>query len=288
MKSSTIWWIGAIVLAILAGAITYQMLSTAAPPSLSSDDPGAAPVVVAARDIPFRRSIGEEEVEIKYYPLDAVPPGAASTIEQVVGKMSASRLFAGEPIIVDDLITPDIVTQQLALSVPEGKVVMAVPVESMLLTNRLVQPGDRIDILGSFELEPDDKTQRRQRSESIVALQNVEVHAIIVRGLDNEDSARRSEQNGRFASLNPEEQAVLLALDVQDALLLRHILDVGGTLDIVLRAPDDNSLAQAVPVDVDYLLTRYQITPGSSSVAALAARAANGNADIAQTEGTSP
>ena len=45
----------------------------------------------------------------------------------------------------------------------------------------------------------------------------------------------------------------------QDALVLKYVKDAGGILDIVLRAPGAEQPFDVEPVDVDYILNRYQI-----------------------------
>ena len=51
----------------------------------------------------------------------------------------------------------------------------------------------------------------------------------------------------------------MLAVDPQDALTIRHILDVGGQLDLALRGPGDDSTVEVQPVDQFYLADRYNI-----------------------------
>jgi hypothetical protein len=48
-------------------------------------------------------------------------------------------------------------------------------------------------------------------------------------------------------------------VETQDALTIRHVLDIGGVLDIALRGVGDGSLAVTEPVDQSYLTTRYRI-----------------------------
>jgi hypothetical protein len=42
-------------------------------------------------------------------------------------------------------------------------------------------------------------------------------------------------------------------------LTIRHILDVGGSLDLAVRAPTDDSVVDIKPVDQFYLAERYGI-----------------------------
>ncbi len=182
-------------------------------------------------------------------------------MDQVVGKMPTSPILAGEPIMIPKLVTPDIVTRQLALSVPKDKVVMAIPMDSVLLSNRLLRPGDRVDIIGTFQAEMDAVGGTGSQDESIVTLQNVEIQAIIIyeEVRSQKSTAPPKEESGTFRTDKASEQSIIIAIDLQDALVLRHILDTGGRLDMVLRAPDDQGFAQTIPVDQKYLIDRYQI-----------------------------
>ncbi|MFQ5937127.1 MAG: hypothetical protein ACE5LB_12050, partial [Acidiferrobacterales bacterium] len=55
-------------------------------------------------------------------------------------------------------------------------------------------------------------------------------------------------------------KAFLLALDPQDALVLKHIKDIGGIIDIVLRAPTATVRFELSPVMADYLRDRFELT----------------------------
>ena len=57
-------------------------------------------------------------------------------------------------------------------------------------------------------------------------------------------------------------QAILLTVDPQDALVLKYMKDVGATLDLVLRAPGDESEFEVDPVNLDYIINGY-IVPGT-------------------------
>ncbi len=254
------WWIGAIVFAVLAGVLTFGLLQQKAP--ISRKNVSTRPVVVAVVDIPFRRSVSESELAIRELPLESIPEGAATTLDQVVGKMSSVEVFVNQPLLVQQMLTPDVVTQQVALSIPKGKIVTAVPTDSKLISNRLIRPGDKIDLLATFEIEVMRSQGSGPMPESVGLLQNLEVHAIIlpVTTVDESaDAVKGSTEGGVFRTSDDKGQSVLLAVDPQDALTIRHILDVGGELDLALRGPDDETLVGIEPVDQFYLADRYNI-----------------------------
>ncbi|MBX3014641.1 MAG: Flp pilus assembly protein CpaB [Caldilineaceae bacterium] len=260
MKSGgLLWWVGALVFAGLAGVLTFALLQQKA--STVRRNVNTRPVVVAVVDIPFRRSVAETEVSIRELPIESIPEGAATTLDQVVGKMSTVGVFANQPLLVQQMVTPDVVTQQVALSVPKGKIVTAVPTNSKLIANRLIRPGDKIDVLATFEIEVMREQGGGPMPESVGLLQNLEVHAIILPAavVDDATDGEKSAEGGVFRTADEEGQSILLAVDPQDALTIRHILDVGGELDLALRGPDDDTIAGVEPVDQFYLADRYNI-----------------------------
>jgi Flp pilus assembly protein CpaB len=266
--SGLLWWVGAFVTAGLAGVLTFSLLRPLAP-SAAMPTQVTKPVVVVAADIPFRRSISAAELVVRELPIDSVPEGAAIHIDQVVGKMSTVPLFTNAPILVQQLVTPDIVTQQVSLSIEHGKVVMAVPTQSELVSSRLIRPGDRIDLLATLEVEVVRPQGSGALAQTVVLLQNLEIHAIILSpaALASGSSAAPEEggalpapeEGGVFYTPDKNAQSVLLAVNTQDALAIFYILNVGGRLDLTLRAPDDESAQDPVAVDQFYLADRYKI-----------------------------
>ncbi len=259
-SSGLLWWVGALVFAGLAGVLTFSLLTRSVP--ASDKNINTQPVVVAVVDVPFRRSISEAEVAIRDLPVDSIPEGAATTLDQVVGKMSTVDMFANEPFLVQKLVTPEIVTQQVALTVPKGKIVTAVPTTSKLIANRLVRPGDHIDLMATFEVEVMREQGGGPMPTSVGLLQDLEVYAIILPVASVDEGAETLKANtegGVFRTADKEGQSILLAIDSQDALAVRHILDVGGELDLAVRAPGDDTIVDMVPVDQFYLAERYNI-----------------------------
>jgi pilus assembly protein CpaB len=256
------WWIGAFVLAAMAGVLTYGLLTSAVPTTAAGASSGnTVPVIVAAQDIPFRRSISPEDLTTRNLPADSVPAGAAITMDQVIGKMSSVDLYANEPILTQQLVTPDVVTQQVALSVPEGEIVLAVPTQSKLIANRLVRPGDFIDLLATFEVEVTRGGQKSPMPETISLLQGIEIHAIILPATSVEEGPQSTttQEGGVFRTADADGQSVLLSVEPQDALAVRHILDVGGSLDLGLRPRDDDTVSETEVVDQFYLADRFNI-----------------------------
>lgn len=261
-NSGLIWWIGAFVLAVLAGILTYGLLTSSLPAApAGSTDSNTITVIVAATNIPFRRSIREEDLTTRKLPVDSVPEGVAITLDQVVGKMSTVDLFANEPLLTQQLVTPDVVTQQVALSVPDGMIVFAVPTQSKLIANRLLRPGDSIDLMATFHVQVEDGEDKVADPKTFSMLQGLEIHAIILPGATVEEGPGSlvEQEGGVFRTVDEEGQSVLLAIDAQDALTIMHVLNVGGRLDLSLRPKGDEIVVETEVVDEIYLADRYNI-----------------------------
>lgn len=56
-------------------------------------------------------------------------------------------------------------------------------------------------------------------------------------------------------------QAVILVVDPQDALVLKALTELQANLDLALRAAGDNEIVTTDSVSVEYIVTRYGITP---------------------------
>jgi hypothetical protein len=54
-------------------------------------------------------------------------------------------------------------------------------------------------------------------------------------------------------------QSLMLALDPQDALVLKHLKDLGAIFDFVLRSPTSTEFFELAPVTSDYLLDKYEL-----------------------------
>jgi pilus assembly protein CpaB len=151
----------------------------------------------------------------------------------------------------------------------------------------VLKAGDLVDILISLQasVQPQANTtggaasagntgNSQQGSEMFTfdALQHLTIQAIVV-------DIRQNNQSGSSVSAGTpaptpsrseiQARAILLALAPQDALLLKHLKDAGGIVDIVLRAPTANQDFPVTPVSPEYLVDRYGLAIQPPGVGAL-------------------
>ncbi|MBC7260720.1 MAG: hypothetical protein H5T63_01790, partial [Chloroflexi bacterium] len=137
-----------------------------------------------------------------------------------------------------------------AFTMDKNKVAMAFPADDLMSSNNLLKPGDHVDLLFSIEVQETDETSGELVTFN--ALQNLEI-AAIVQPQDLETQAK-AEAGEKVRPL-----AIVFALDPQDALVLKHLHDMGGVVDIVLRAPEAKERFSTQPVNQRYLMDRYQL-----------------------------
>ena len=153
---------------------------------------GAESVVVVTRDVQAGEKITADMLTTRPLPAAALLAGHVGNTDDVVGKVATSPLYTGEQVT-----TPKVTTYEgqnsLAWKVPEGKRALSlmVPHEAWVAAG-LVQPGDRVDILGITTLTAVDPLTGVERPDTITGIiaQDVEVLAVsqtLVKVIPNTD-----------------------------------------------------------------------------------------------------
>jgi pilus assembly protein CpaB len=210
-----------------------------------------------------------DDLDIKTMPVQAVPEGALREIGDAVGQLTLVDLYPGEVILAQRLADPNIVSGdgRLALVMAEEQVLMAFPAEDLMSRVGILKPGDHIDLLFSLDIPiagissltpgagemPGTVFMAAEDEEQATfsVLQNVTIAAIV----EGTTPTRGTDEN--------EPAAILLTVSPQDALILKYVKDAEGIVDIVLRAPGVESPFTTEPVDIDYIINRFQIPTGA-------------------------
>jgi pilus assembly protein CpaB len=254
---------------------------TAPPPAATQAPAITIPVLVTSHALPVRALLTASDVTTVNMPVEFAPLEAVSAVEDVVGTITMIPMAAGEIVMRQHLADPTNISRDLAFIIEEDQVVMAFPAEDLMSQVDVLQSGDLVDILVSVEVPvlPDSQVglaptgQEEEPDEELFtfnALQRVSIQAIVVD--ITRDRTGTTTTTNRAVSATPqptatpapqeiEAQAILLALDPQDALVLKHLVDAGGIVDIVLRAPTADQVFETDPVTNEYLKDRYELVP---------------------------
>lgn len=108
-------------------------------------------VVVAARDINEMDTLDESMMEIVERPDSFREPTAISDPESAVGLVALAPLKKGEQILESKIMRPGPVTG-LALQVAPSKRAITIPIDEMRGVSKLINPGDRIDLVAALDV----------------------------------------------------------------------------------------------------------------------------------------
>jgi pilus assembly protein CpaB len=233
-----------------------------------------ADVIVTTHDLGVGSVITREDIQIASMPVSLVPRDALLTIESALGKMTIAHLIQGEMVLEHHLADPTNVSHDIGYIIADNQVLMAFPSTDLMSGLGVLQRGDTVDIFASMTVEvtPTNTTagvgttaeqeQTITRMFTFDAFQRVQVTAIVADVVEEQGSTTPT-QGGAQPTPNPANvrvRAYLLAMNAQDALVLKHMRDSGAIFDFVLRSPTSNELFEVSPVTVDYLLQRYELT----------------------------
>lgn len=256
----------------ITGKLFRERLAPLPPPT---QEPGeAASVVVTTHNVTLGTVLKAEDLRVLDVPIALSPEGTLDNVDAAVGKFASVDLAAGEILMSQKLADPTNVSHDLSFVLQEDQVLMAFPATDLMSTVNIVQRGDLVDILASIETEVPSETplldqagsskdqETGKRTYTFNALQRVQVTAMIVDVIkENSNATVPVEKGATTQSDNSENKvrAYLLALNPQDALVLKHLKDTGAEFDIVLRAPTSNQLFDTTTVTSEYLTDRYEL-----------------------------
>jgi pilus assembly protein CpaB len=274
-----------VVLLGLGCVFVYGLLrSTLTPaPAPTPVPPPTVTVLVTTRDIPDGVVIQAGDVTQVEVPVELAPSGAIASADQVVGKFSKVALVQGEMVMQHNLADPTNVQRDLAFELSDDMVLMAFPINELMGQLNMLKRGDLVDVLVSIEMEVQPQESgpltaaETPEPETILftfdALQRVTISGVVVEVTSDQFNENRTQQELQAAT-NAEgtpiptpmpppsqvtSQALLLALNPQDALILKNLKDDGGVFDIVVRAPTSEQLFELDPVMMEYLIDRYEL-----------------------------
>lgn len=185
-----------------------------------------ARVAVAKRKIAARMIISGEMLEFKEMPVEYILPGTVVDVKDAAGKMAVSDIYPGEMILSSKLVARNDVAAGLSAKVEKGRRAISIPVNNITALHGLINTGDRVDVLVTFNARGEQKAPGTS-----TIIQNVPVLAV----------------NGNLeggAGSKQELQTVTIMVDPigaqQIALAIQH-----GSIQLALRSPDDQDV---VPV----------------------------------------
>lgn len=185
-----------------------------------------AKVAVAAQTIPARTLIQEQMLKYVELPVEYITAGAVVDTKDAVGKLARGDIYPDEQILHSKLVARDDPDAGLAGKVNTGRRAVTVAVNPVSALAGMVRPGDRVDVITTFNTEG-NPTQ---------SLTSTIIHNVPVLAVD-----------ANTATGNPRDEApATVTLQVTPTQAQELVLATErGSIRLTLRSPDDS---QATPI----------------------------------------
>jgi Flp pilus assembly protein CpaB len=271
---------GGLLLALIVGLMVYSQVSEAEKVRASLP---TARVVIATADIPARTEIAASMVNIRTVPDELVQAGAATKIEDVVGKFSPDAIAKGA-VINTQKIGPVAVKNAPSFRIEKGKVMYVMPVSfagsqfSIAQVNAL-RSGDRVDLLYTTINAPSGMTPD-QRQEVVsnpipylqtrIMLQNLRIQEIGTYAPDGSLVPATGDPAAKGAAPSLANANIIFIVDPEEALVLKWLKDSAtfykeSNVEMVLRSPaDDQQADNSLVVNFNYMQQKYNLAPPPS------------------------
>jgi Flp pilus assembly protein CpaB len=265
-RRSWIWFLVSGVLAVLAGGVAIVALLSVA--SREPELPVIRQSVVVAKSPIAAGSIVRLDW-VAYEERAQIPSGAIMTVEEVVGRRAAADIAANAVVRAQDMEQEGAAPEW---DIPDDRIAVALPADDILSKWGAVAPGDHVDVLFTIDIiletdmypeetlrvEEGEVIQRLERDQSLdnvslLTLQNLEVLRII----DEPQVPAEGTEEGQAPAIP--RRAMVLAISPQDAVVLQYLRDTEGILSVALRSPENGTLFDTEPVNINYLVLRYGI-----------------------------
>src|SRR5690242_16832295 len=214
-----------------------------------------ARVVIATADIPARTEIAASMVNVRTVPDELVQAGAATKIEDVVGKFTPDAVTKGA-VINTQKIGPVAVKNAPSFRIEKVKVMYVMPVAfagsqfSLAQVNAL-RSGDRVDLLYTTINSPQGLTNDQRQAvdanpipylQTRIMLQDLRIQEIGSYAADGTlvpagGDPKNGAAGGSIASSN-----IIFVVDPEEALVLKWLKDAAtyykqSNVEMVLRSP---------------------------------------------------
>ncbi len=264
--SGCLWLVVGLILALVAGGIAYITLQRATTTQTTVGPAETVAVAVAARQVEAGTVLAAADLVMQTVPTNILPTGTLSDTLVAAGMVTMVPLNTGEILLAHHLTRPDITGQNLGFTLSEGKVAVTMAAEDLLSRGQLIETGSRVDIL--YSLEVTDKTDAQggegtKKQVTFGTLQGVAIVSVLRSG-GAESAKGTTSALGVGGGAAPAVSlgapyAYILALDSQDALVLKYLRDAGAIMDLALRNVADDTEHPTQPVDLPYMIDKYQL-----------------------------
>lgn len=212
-------------------------------------------VAFANAVIPAKTLITADMISFKDVPVSFAHVNSVSEVSQVVGQTARVEIDTGEQVLSSKIVPTESTGASFSYSVPLGLRAISITVNEQSGLLGLVSPGDRVDVIGTVDIEEQSKDhniKNIKHTMTHLVLQNIEVLAVgkSFAAPVNVPGQEKKEENKTGSG---GEATVTLAVPPSKMQVLVALSDK-GKLTLALRAPADKSEEERPGVDAAQLL----------------------------------
>jgi pilus assembly protein CpaB len=138
--------------------------------------PETVPVVVAADDVPRFVSVTADHLTVRDCPKDLVPPGALTSVEEALNRVTLNPVVKGETVL-DSRLAPRGSGRGMAPGIAPGKRAFTIQTPNVASgVAGFILPGSKVDVL--LTVSTYGATDANGGGSTITLLQNVEILAV--------------------------------------------------------------------------------------------------------------
>lgn len=223
--------------------------------------------IFAVRAVPLGAVLTAEDVKIAEFPIKFAPKDTITSPEEAVGKISKMDLVEGELLLEHYLVDPtDVSAYDVAYILDDTHVLMAMPATDLMSREAIIKRGDIVDMMVSIqetletvntqgETEGDTSPEETGPPQQVTftVSQRLGISAIIIDILQDPESEAPPDPSRNQVVV----QAYLIALNPQDALVVKYLKDIGGIFEFVIRAPTSSGQFDLTPVTSEFIKELY-------------------------------
>jgi Flp pilus assembly protein CpaB len=268
---------GGLLMALVVGVMVYSQVHEAEQVKASLP---TARVVIATGDIPARSEIAASMVNVRTVPDELVQAGAATKVEDVVGKFSPDAILKGS-VINTQKIGPVAVKNAPSFRIEKGKVMYVMPVsfagsQFALATVNALRAGDRVDLLyttinAPSGLTPEQRDEVRANPipylQTRIMLQDLRIQEIGTYAADGSLVPATGDPTSKGAAPSISGANIIFIVQPEESLVLKWLKDAAtfykdSNIEMVLRSPaDDQQADNNLVVNFNYMQQKYNLAP---------------------------
>lgn len=233
----------AIISALVVAVLIYNFLNKLSEPVVV--EVTKIGVVVAAQDILPNKLITAEMLKVSEIPEEAAHLQSVKNIEDVVDKVTSSKIISGEQILSSKLITPGEATPNgtLAYTIEPGMRAITIAVNNITGLSNMIMPENKVDIIGQYKVEAlQPNGEEKEIDYSVMLLENVKVIAVDNSMTEQEKAASETAYVTLTLQVTP-----LQAMEVS-------MSEVKGQLRAVLRSPLDEGTTSLPALTIEKIV----------------------------------